>query len=52
MNVAGDDGWLSADRIVNFLPVNILASRCRCRNQASANGKHRNESHHFLLAIL
>src|SRR5215472_10232054 len=48
MNLAGDHGRLSADRLVNFLPVNSLTLCGRCRGQASSNEKRIRKSHHLL----
>src|SRR5690348_1027654 len=48
MNVAGHDRRLSADRVIDFLPVNFLALRRRRRNQASTNQKHISKPNHLL----
>src|SRR5262249_60526421 len=48
MNLAEDHGRLSADRLVNFLPVNSLTLCGRCRGQASSNEKRIRKSHHPL----
>src|SRR6516165_12658852 len=48
MHVAGDDRGLSAHRVVDFLPVDFLAPRRRCRGQGGSNEKHISKSHYFL----